>query len=160
MNTRQLGKIGLVFLGVYLVVSSLSAIPSSVGGLWMAGFEPTGSDIAEALIITLGVFVLFALLPGLWIISRRDRLAHSWFADHPDSQTSIEPQTLLAVGLVLIGVTTLIAGLTLVPRALMQISGLLGGGKAAVGTSVEAGVHLALGIVLIRASKPLSAKFG
>jgi hypothetical protein len=61
--------------------------------------------------IPLGVFVLFALLPGAFIISRRDWLTDVLFAGDWDSHLSIEPKALLAVGLVLIGISTLIPGL-------------------------------------------------
>ena len=157
MSTQQLGKIGLVLLAVYLVVSSLSSIPSSMGQIWSLGIG-SAEEAATALAIILLLVVLFALLPGLWIISRRDRLAKAWFVDDRDSQVSVEPQPLLAVGLVLIGVSTLIAGLVPGAVAVSQIP-ITGSTTIAVSTFVQAGVHLVLGVALIRGSKPLSARF-
>ena len=94
MSTQQLGKIGLVFLAIYLVVSSLSGIPLSMGQIWSLRIgNATGA--VTTIVIMLLLFVLFALLPGLWIISRRDRLAKAWFLDDRDSRISVEPQTLL-----------------------------------------------------------------
>jgi len=157
MSTQQLGKIGLVFLAVYLVVSSLSSIPSAMGQILSLGIA-SAEEAAMALAIILLLVVLFALLPGLWIISRRDRLAKAWFVDDRDSQVSVEPQPLLAVGLVLIGVSTLIAGLVTGAVAVSQIP-ITGSTTIAVSTFVQAGVHLVLGVALIRGSKPLSARF-
>ncbi len=156
MSTQQLGKIGLVFLAVYLVVSSLSSIPSAMGQILSLGIA-SAEEAAMALAIILLLVVLFALLPGLWIISRRDRLAKAWFVDDRDSQVSVEPQPLLAVGLVLIGVSTLIAGLVTGAVAVSQIP-ITGSTTIAVSTFVQAGVHLVLGVALIRGSKPLSAR--
>ncbi len=163
MSTRQLGKIGLVFLGIYLVVSSLSSIPSNMGQIWFLGSRGAGEAVT-LLAINLLLIVLFGLLPGLWIISRRDRLAKAWFVDDRDSQISVEPQTLLAVGLVLIGVSTLIAGLVRGAVAVSQIPitsqiQITGSTTIAVGAFVQAGVQLVLGAALIRGSKPLSARF-
>ena len=163
MSTQQLGKIGLVLLAVYLVVSSLSSIPSSVGQIWSLGIGSAG-EAATSLAFMLLLFILLALLPGLWIISRRDRLAKAWFVDDGDSQVSVEPQTLLAVGLVLIGVSTLIAGLVTGAVAVSQfgisMAGRMAGSRTMpVSTFVQAGVHLVLGVALIRGSKPLSARF-
>ena len=160
MSTQQLGKIGLVFLAVYLVVSSLSSIPSAMGQILSLGIA-SAEEAAMALAIILLLVVLFALLPGLWIISRRDRLAKAWFVDDGDSQVSVEPQTLLAVGLVLIGVSTLIAGLVTGAVAVIAVSQIprTGSTTIAVSTFVQAGVHLVLGVALIRGSKPLSARF-
>ena len=160
MSTQQLGKIGLVFLAVYLVVSSLSSIPSAMGQILSLGIA-SAEEAAMALAIILLLVVLFALLPGLWIISRRDRLAKAWFVDDRDSQVSVEPQPLLAVGLVLIGVSTLIAGLVTGAVAVIAVSQIprTGSTTIAVSTFVQAGVHLVLGVALIRGSKPLSARF-
>ena len=160
MSTQQLGKIGLVFLAVYLVVSSLSSIPSAMGQILSLGIA-SAEEAAMALAIMLLLFVLFALLPGLWIISRRDRLAKAWFLDDRDSRISVEPQTLLAVGLVLMGVSTLIAGLVTGAVAVIAVSQIprTGSTTIAVSTFVQAGVHLVLGVALIRGSKPLSARF-
>ena len=163
MSTQQLGKIGLVFLAVYLVVSSLSSIPSAMGQILSLGIA-SAEEAAMALAIMLLLVVLFALLPGLWIISRRDRLAKAWFVDDRDSQVSVEPQTLLAVGLVLIGVSTVIAGLVSGVFAMSQFGITMAGSMAgsttiAVSRSVQAGVQLVLGVALIRGSKPLSARF-
>ena len=157
MSTRQLGKVGLVFLAVYLVVSSLSSIPSSMGRVWrISGIGSTGEVVADLGFVLL-LFVLLALLPGLWIISRRDRLAKAWFADDRDSQVSVEPQTLLAVGLVLIGVSTLVAGMVEGAVAVSQYWA-LDSWTPPVITSVGGGVRLVLGVALIRGSKPLSAR--
>ncbi len=157
MSTQQLGKIGLVLLAVYLLVSSLSSIPSSMGQILSLRIGNAGEAVTDLAIILLLV-VLFALLPGLWIISRRDRLAKAWFVDDRDSQVSVEPQTLLAVGLVLIGVSTLIVGLVGGAVAVSQIP-IAGSTTIAVGAFVQAGVQLVLGVALIRGSKPLSARF-
>ena len=161
MSTQQLGKIGLVFLAVYLVVSSLSSIPSAMGQILSLGIA-SAEEAAMALAIMLLLFVLFALLPGLWIISRRDRLAKAWFLDDRDSRISVEPQTLLAVGLVLMGVSTLIAGLVrgAVAVSTMAVSTTIAGtATIAVGSFVAAVVQIVLGVALIRGSKPLSARF-
>ena len=160
MSTQQLGKIGLVFLAVYLVVSSLSSIPSAMGQILSLGIA-SAEEAAMALAIMLLLFVLFALLPGLWIISRRDRLAKAWFLDDRDSRISVEPQTLLAVGLVLMGVSTLIAGLVrFVAVSTMAVSTTIAGtAPIAVGSFVAAVVQIVLGVALIRGSKPLSARF-
>ncbi len=160
MSTQQLGKIGLVFLAIYLVVSSLSGIPVSMGQIWSLRIgNATGAVIT--IVIMLLLFVLFALLPGLWIISRRDRLAKAWFLDDRDSRISVEPQTLLAVGLVLMGVSTLIAGLVrFVAVSTMAVSTTIAGtAPIAVGSFVAAVVQIVLGAALIRGSKPLSARF-
>jgi len=158
VNTRQLGRVGLVFLGVYLVVSSLATFPASMRVFWVLGFPPAG-EIAESLMWSLGVFALTVLLPGAFIISRREWLADVLFAGDWDSHLSIEPKALLAVGLVLIVISTLIPGLIRAPLVVMQVFG--GGGlEATVGPSVEVGVRIALGVVLIGASKPLAAKLG
>ena len=160
MSTQQLGKIGLVFLAVYLVVSSLSSIPSAMGQILSLGIA-SAEEAAMALAIMLLLFVLFALLPGLWIISRRDRLAKAWFLDDRDSRISVEPQTLLAVGLVLMGVSTLIVGLLrAVAVSTMAVSTTIAGtATIAVGSFVAAVVQIVLGVALIRGSKPLSARF-
>ena len=109
--------------------------------------------------ITLGVFVLFALLPGAFIISRREWLTDVLFDGDWDSHLSIEPKALLAVGLVLIGISTLIPGLIRAPLLVIRVIG-VGGLEATVGLSVEVGVRIALGVVLIGVSKPLAAKLG
>ena len=154
MSTRQLGKMGLVLLGVYLVVSSLSSVILNLGRMAMSGVSAGG--LAVFLMLNLVLIVIFAVLPAAWIILRRDRLANAWFVEDRHSQTSVEPQTLLAVGLVLIGVSTLIAGLVRLPLAAGQY--FAQGAMAAAGTSLQAGVQLALGVGLIRGSKSLAAK--
>ena len=156
MSTRQLGKIGLVLLGVYLVVSSLSSVILNLGRMAIPGSGVSAGEFAAFLMLNLVLIVIFAVLPAAWIILRRDRLANAWFVEDRHSQTSVEPQTLLAVGLVLIGVSTLIAGLVRLPLAAGQY--FAQGAMAAAGTSLQAGVHLALGVGLIRGSKSLAAK--
>ncbi len=51
MSTQQLGKIGLVFLAVYLVVSSLSSIPSSMGQIWSLGIGSAGEAATAAVAV-------------------------------------------------------------------------------------------------------------
>ena len=147
-----------MLLAVYLVVSSLSSIPSSMGQIGSLGIGSAG-EAATGLAIMLLLVVLLALLPALWIISRRDRLAKAWFVDDRDSQVSVEPRPLLAVGLVLMGVSTLIAGLVTGAVAVSQFGiSMAGSTTMPVSTFVQAGVHLVLGVALIRGSKPLSAR--
>lgn len=156
MSTRQLGKIGLVLLGVYLVVSSLSGVILNLGRMGIPGSGVSAGEIAAFLMLMLVITVIFAVLPAAWIILRRDRLANAWFVEDRHSQTLVEPQTLLAVGLVLIGVSTLITGLVRLPLAASQY--FVQGAMAAAGISLQAGVQLALGVGLIRGSKSLAAK--
>ena len=156
MSTRQLGKIGLVLLGVYLVVSSLLGVILNLGRMGIPGSGVSAGEIAAFLMLMLVLIVIFAVLPAGWIILRRDRLANAWFVEDRHSQTFVEPQTLLAVGLVLIGVSTLITGLVRLPLAASQY--FVQGAMAAAGISLQAGVQLALGVGLIRGSKSLAAK--
>ena len=161
MSTQQLGKIGIVCLAIFLVVSSLSGIPLAMGQMWSFRVPNATAAVTTIVFMLLSV-VLFALLPALLIISQRDRLAKALFLDDLDSQISVEPQTLLAVGLVLMGVSTLIAGLVrgFVAVSTMAVSTTIAGtAPIAVGSFVAAVVQIVLGAALIRGSKPLSARF-
>ena len=161
MSTQQLGKIGIVCLAIFLVVSSLSGIPLAMGQMWSFRV-PNATAAVTTIVFMLLPVVLFALLPALLIISQRDRLAKALFLDDRDSQISVEPQTLLAVGLVLMGVSTLIAGLA---RGVVAVSTMAvvsttiaGTAPIAVGSFVAAVVQIVIGAALIRGSKPLSAR--
>ena len=160
MSTQQLGKIGLVFLAIYLVVSSLSGIPLAMGQMWSFRV-PNATGAVTTIVFMLLSVVLFALLPALLIISQRDRLAKALFLDDRDSQISVEPQTLLAVGLVLMGVSTLIAGLVrAVAVSTMAVSTTIAGtATIAAGSFVAAVVQIVLGVAPIRGSNPPPSRF-
>ena len=130
--------------------------------------SPQGIDDFYSLaLLTLIALLVFGFLPAYWVISRRHQLARAWFADEAStSGVFIEPQALLTVGLVLLGVGTILAGLAGVPVAAIQLymagsaakipSELWSGG---IGSSLRAGVQLVLGVVLLRQARAISARF-
>jgi len=148
---RKLGSIVIVFAGLTALMYAASML--SVVNV-MAPFDTDPQMLAVA-VLSLMPSLLCALL-GVYLIYGRHSLAERWFDDDP-LDVGIDALALLRVGLLLIGLSTLVRALadlmgTLALLALPVSSGVF----TNWGHFAELAVSFALGTVLVVKSESLS----
>jgi hypothetical protein len=115
MSANTCARTGLFLLGAYLIVSSLA----NATGLFTqqplivkeGGSLPDFGMLAGDLVAGVVVVTVFGLVPGSWLIVKRERIADRWFPESDaQARLTLEPSTLYAIGLALLGAYFAIAG--------------------------------------------------
>jgi hypothetical protein len=122
MTAREIVRTGLVLGGIWIAISGAASLavgiiefvqssaqtdPGIAGTVGTVGIGwPLGAMVATSVF----AFLLFALTPGLYVISR----SRSWAASFAlgDQPVEFGPSLVLAVGLMIIGVVWIVEGLT------------------------------------------------
>jgi len=118
LTANSFARACFVLFGVYLVVSYLLSLGGafSEGPLAFATADTTTESIFTTLGFTLAAAAvagfLFNLVPGLLLIWKGQGWADRLVPPTKESSTSLEFKTLLSVGLVLLGVYYLVAGVS------------------------------------------------
>ncbi|MDP6437430.1 MAG: hypothetical protein QF790_07835 [Gammaproteobacteria bacterium] len=112
MTPRQLGVVGIVLLGLWILLQGLSL---GIQVIFMAFNGFTGDDqFPDLMMLSAGgslVWLVLAILPCAWLIWNREKYAEKWFGRDQDSTTNAGVVSdYILVGLVLIAVISLISG--------------------------------------------------
>ncbi len=160
MSEFQLGRVGIVLLGLYILVKALLGAAQVGGRLIERGL--TDVAVASALTSTL----LVGLLPAVVLIANRTRFARWWFAESP-SGAALSARDLLRVGLILIAIGGIWDGVVglVSSGALFATIGLSSAAAEETAHSfastlpmntARAATSLVMGVLLLRFARPLS----
>jgi ABC-type Fe3+ transport system permease subunit len=115
MTPRELLRVGFILLGAFLIVDSLGSLLGSLNQRPLINFygdEPVpaiSDSIIYSAVATLFFSVFFGVLPGLLLIFRSEHWSHQCMPAS-GAVSTVPPPTLLAVGLLLLGIYLAIWG--------------------------------------------------
>jgi hypothetical protein len=127
MSTRQLARLGLSLMGVYLVVRSLVFAVGTFASQSLV-IRETDAPFADHHInsilfsgsISIAAVVVFGIVPGALLIAKSQRWAESWFPDER-SETEFSITVFFPIGLLLLGLDFGISGLSGLVGGIAQI---------------------------------------
>jgi hypothetical protein len=126
MSIRQLARLGLSLMGVYLVVRSLVLAAGALAAQPLVIREtdaPFADHINSILFsgsISIAAVVVFGIVPGAVLIAMSQRWAESWFPDER-SETEFSITVFFPIGLLLLGLDFGISGLSGLVGGIAQI---------------------------------------
>ena len=117
MTSNSLARTALTLFGVYLMVECFVTLGGAFSNapLVVAPGDATGDMLltqgAIVLASRFGAALIFELLPGLIIVSKSTAWADRLVPPADEAVSHIEPRALLAIGLILLGLSFLVTGL-------------------------------------------------
>ena len=106
---RELARLGFFLLGLYFMISPLA----SMGSYARFAFQGD-ADFVVPLLMSLGFWAAFGLLPGSYLMARNRALAVYLFPDDPDGALDVEA---------LVTALVCVLGVYLVIRGLSEVAG-------------------------------------
>ncbi|MGH9884854.1 MAG: hypothetical protein ACREBE_04970 [bacterium] len=160
MSEFQLGRMGIVLVGLYVLLQVLTGLPEFV----MRGSSAFNAD-PQALAVVIGVWFAGTLLAGIApaiLIWKRDALSRHWFGGEDATGASIHPRDLLRVALVLMAVAAVFEGTIGLLTAAGVWSSMDSMSEAAdlKASTVQSAAKFVLGLLVFRLATPLSQRWG
>jgi preprotein translocase subunit Sec61beta len=160
---KRIGSLALVLIGIWVLTQALLllAYPLNVALYGSGGGVRRLVAVPVSLVPALAVALL-----GVWLIARRRQLSARWF-DDDGPEVRLDGRSLLRAGLVLIGVSAIVAGIMALLNAAMRFvlfvepPAEFGTEEALRGLAPELAVGAAgivVGLLLIAVSRPLSRR--